>query len=94
MRTWLPRAILTLLILALASCGDAGVATIRIQLNSDSSGTVTTSLGVASRSDRTDSVHLLLKRSDEAVYRAKSEGRDRVVVHREDGTGKDSRQSA
>ena len=43
MRTWLPRAVSTLLILSLASCGDAGVATIRIQLNTDDSGTVTTS---------------------------------------------------
>lgn len=43
MRTWLPRAVFTLLILSLASCGDAGVATIRIQLNSDQSGTVTMS---------------------------------------------------
>jgi hypothetical protein len=44
MRTGLPRAVFTLLILALASCGDAGVATIRIQLNSDQkTGTVTTS---------------------------------------------------
>jgi len=43
MRTWLPRAVFTLLILSMASCGDAGVATIRIRLNSDQSGTVTTS---------------------------------------------------
>ena len=58
------------------------------------SGTVTTSLGVAARSDAVDTVHMLLKLSDEACYQAKEEGRDRVAVRRDPRTDGPSQRSA
>lgn len=41
---------------------------------------VTASLGVAARDGEQDTIEALLRRSDEALYEAKSAGRDRVVV--------------
>jgi diguanylate cyclase (GGDEF)-like protein len=38
----------------------------------------TVSIGIASRRDINDDIAALLKRADEAMYRAKQEGRDRV----------------
>lgn len=58
------------------------------------SGAVTVSLGVATRSEEADTVHMLLKLSDEAVYMAKEEGRDRVCVYRHSGPDGSSKQSA
>lgn len=45
--------------------------------------TCTASIGVASISGR-ESIDKLLQRSDEALYRAKSLGRNRVCAHQED----------
>jgi GGDEF domain-containing protein len=42
--------------------------------------TVTASLGVSSLASAQDTVEDLLKRADRALYRAKREGRNRVVV--------------
>ena len=43
---------------------------------------VTVSIGVAELSPNTDDADRLLKRADQALYRAKAEGRDRVVADR------------
>jgi diguanylate cyclase (GGDEF)-like protein len=45
-------------------------------------GPVTASIGVAAFPVTTDQVELLIKSADEALYQAKHEGRDRVVVAR------------
>ena len=42
--------------------------------------TVTISIGVAASSGAGDSSHALVKRADEAVYVAKSQGRNRVIA--------------
>ncbi|MFC4159263.1 diguanylate cyclase [Chitinimonas lacunae] len=42
--------------------------------------TVSFSMGVAERTERDQSLDTLLKRADEALYRAKSQGRDRIEV--------------
>lgn len=47
---------------------------------------LTVSIGVADRSPADDAPGPLLMRADAAVYRAKAEGRDRVVVADADGT--------
>lgn len=44
---------------------------------------VTISIGVADRSDRTDSPDDVIKKADQALYRAKRSGRNRVVVFEE-----------
>ncbi|MFT5690223.1 MAG: two-component system cell cycle response regulator, partial [Planctomycetota bacterium] len=58
------------------------------------SGTVTASLGVSARLEGKDSVHMLLKRSDEAVYEAKEAGRDRVCVKRLPEAGDSTKKTA
>lgn len=45
---------------------------------------VTVSIGVAGFAETTDNNNLLLKFADDALYQAKREGRDRVVVARPD----------
>lgn len=47
---------------------------------SDESVTVTVSVGVAATTDPTEALHNILRRADEALYRAKAEGRNRVVT--------------
>jgi two-component system cell cycle response regulator len=42
---------------------------------------VTVSLGVATLAGASDNVDSLLKRADDALYRAKREGRNRVIVY-------------
>jgi diguanylate cyclase (GGDEF)-like protein len=44
------------------------------------SGAVTASIGVAERADDGDSLPALMKRSDDALYRAKKDGRNRIVM--------------
>jgi diguanylate cyclase (GGDEF)-like protein len=41
---------------------------------------VTVSVGVAATSDPTEALHSILRRADEALYRAKAEGRNRVIT--------------
>lgn len=41
---------------------------------------VTVSIGIAIRNDRDRSLDLLFKRADDALYRAKDSGRDRIVI--------------
>lgn len=41
---------------------------------------VTASIGVAERADDGDSLPALMKRSDDALYRAKKDGRNRIVI--------------
>lgn len=47
------------------------------------SGTVTLSIGIASRDFITQTWRGLVSRSDDAMYRAKRSGKNRIVVHRE-----------
>ena len=49
-------------------------------------GSVTVSIGVAGFRETTDKLDLLLKFADKALYQAKHDGRDRVVVARPDQT--------
>ena len=46
----------------------------------DETVSVTVSVGVASTHDPTEALHTILRRADEALYRAKAEGRNRVVT--------------
>jgi diguanylate cyclase (GGDEF)-like protein len=48
-------------------------------------GTITISAGVANIPDRHMSVAEALRRADSALYRAKREGRDRVIMDRRGG---------
>jgi two-component system cell cycle response regulator len=41
---------------------------------------VTISIGIAARSTPEDTAAMILKRADEALYRAKRDGRNRVVA--------------
>jgi diguanylate cyclase (GGDEF)-like protein len=45
---------------------------------------VTVSIGVASLDTETRTMEALVKRADEALYRAKNDGRNRVVVQEPD----------
>ncbi len=45
-------------------------------------GVLTVSIGVAAFGETTDKSSLLLKLADDALYRAKRDGRDRIVVAR------------
>ncbi len=54
----------------------------RSQADQAAAPSLTVSIGVAAFDETTDHVDLLLKFADEALYQAKREGRDRVVVAR------------
>ncbi|MBI4787388.1 MAG: diguanylate cyclase [Chloroflexi bacterium] len=58
----------------------AGIKQVRIQHEGHSYGNISISLGVASYPDHGVTVEELLRVADRALYRAKIEGRDRVVV--------------
>jgi len=53
---------------------------ISTEKDKDSLLAVTISIGIATTSGRDDTAEALLKRADLALYRAKSEGRNRVVT--------------
>ncbi len=55
---------------------------LRSQPGQQSPNVITVSIGVAAFDETTDHVELLLKFADEALYQAKHEGRNRVVVAR------------
>lgn len=54
----------------------------RVQTDGQPADPVTVSVGLAAFDETTDRVDLLLKLADDALYQAKSEGRNRVVVAR------------
>jgi diguanylate cyclase (GGDEF)-like protein len=54
----------------------------RAQSDQQSTDALTVSIGVAAFDETTDHVDLLLKFADDALYQAKREGRDRVVIAR------------
>ncbi len=57
-----------------------GAKTLQVQHRGQSLGSITLSAGVAAFPDHGSAVEVLLREADAALYRAKAEGRDRVVV--------------
>ncbi|WP_281647296.1 diguanylate cyclase [Parendozoicomonas sp. Alg238-R29] len=52
-----------------------------MQFNGQSLGNITISMGVATRSHADNSIDMLLKDADNALYQAKEQGRNRMIVH-------------
>ena len=57
-----------------------GVKALRVQHRGQPLGPITLSLGVAGFPDHSSNKEVLLRTADAALYRAKQDGRDRVVV--------------
>jgi diguanylate cyclase (GGDEF)-like protein len=60
-----------------------GVHALRIECDRRNVGSITTSVGIASFSSRTEDGHAVLRLADAALYRAKQAGRNRVVAAEE-----------
>jgi len=58
----------------------AAIKHLRVQHRSQELGTVTLSLGIAVLPEHGSTAEVILRAADTALYRAKAEGRDRVVV--------------
>jgi diguanylate cyclase (GGDEF)-like protein len=59
---------------------NAGVRALHVDFNGASLGPLSISAGVATFPNHGESVELVLQSADMALYQAKNEGRDRVVV--------------
>ena len=65
----------------------AAVATVRVEVPGDGQQGVTVSIGAAVSQGGNPDVHEFIRRADEALYRAKDAGRDRVCVSGEAACG-------
>ena len=68
------------LLLPRTTTQQAAIVAERVRLEIAGAGTTTISSGVAELLSGDDSIDLLIRRADEALYRAKQEGRNRTVV--------------
>ncbi len=59
---------------------SAGVRTLQVDFSGSSLGPLSISAGVATFPNHGDGAETVLQAADRALYQAKSEGRDRVVV--------------